>query len=352
MYNDPEVSAELHRIADDQPLTPFDTAAVLNRGRTTRRRRKYLSIGGAVTGVAAAAVVATFLSGSLHAGGKPPVAGDQQENSQFSAVPGVPRGEDGVAQKLSRAETERRCSLRYPGEKRPLSATTTRFISGRPIGYAFDKTAGGSAQPQRMACLIPGGDRPSAVLIAAAKADPLPTTDANRLRNCSVAAWTDMTTWQIKAFDQSAKLKEAWLVAVSPSGRTAISCQLGNSRMWVPQSESEINAVKTDKMDAPVLPPVPGAARPDLLRVATGAYGCESYQCSEGSSAVGWGRAAANATTVKLERGPGPGHEVKVTDGWFAMAWFRAGALDTKKRLTITAYDKDGKVVRVLRTTG
>lgn len=32
MNNDPEVSTELHRLADAEPLTDFDTNAVLTRG--------------------------------------------------------------------------------------------------------------------------------------------------------------------------------------------------------------------------------------------------------------------------------------------------------------------------------
>lgn len=61
----------------------------------------------------------------------------------------------------------------------------------------------------------------------------------------------------------------------------------------------------------------------------------------------GWGRVASTATKVVLRLGPGPVHEVAVTDGWFAFTWLSPTA-SPNIQPNLTAYDKDGKVVKVL----
>ena len=119
-----EVSAELHRLADTEPLDHFDTGTFLTRGHRGLRRRRFLGVGGAIAGVAAAALAVTLIPNLTTTGNGPGVAGTQTENSQFSPVPGVPRGEDGAGQRISKQEAERRCALRYPGTKGSMKGGT------------------------------------------------------------------------------------------------------------------------------------------------------------------------------------------------------------------------------------
>src|SRR5262249_32560053 len=146
------------------------------------RRRRFLGMGGAVAGVAAVALAVTLIPNHTATGGNPGVAGSRTETSQFSPVPGIPRGEDGAGQRISKQEAERRCALRYPGTNGSMRGTTG-FRSVSSQAYV-DKAA---ADGQRIRfCSIPGGDKPSAALVAAAKADPFPKSAADQLRNCSV----------------------------------------------------------------------------------------------------------------------------------------------------------------------
>jgi hypothetical protein len=191
-------------------------------------------------------------------------------------------------------------------------------------------------------CNVPGGDKPSAALIAAAAKDPVPDTPAGMLRNCSVEAWVDMTGWRVMASDhyESKRFSSAVVVAVSPSGRKAVACNL----MPVPPQETErVNTANNRfftldalEKDNPYLLPVEGSARADLFSAG-----------GSKSTYTGWGRVASNATEVRLQLGSRPGYAVPVNDGWFAIAWAKpteaGGDFGALK-----AYDKDGKLVRVI----
>ncbi|MFI5690745.1 hypothetical protein ACIA58_02805 [Kribbella sp. NPDC051586] len=343
-----EVSAELHRLAESESLDPFDTTQVLRRGQRGRRRRKLLGVGGAVAGVVAIAVAATVLPGLTSANDKPPVANEHTQNAGFSPVPGVPSGEAGADQRITKAEATRRCSLQNPGEKRPLDgATDGKARSGHLMMYQV-KTGEKYAQ-----CTVPGGDRPSAALVAAAAKDPVPASMADKLRNCSVIAWIDVTDWRVVASDQSKALRKAALVAVSPSGHKVVDCELSSAKG--PLTEMERSATFTTLTNLsgsdPVLDPSDRSVRADMYAGGGGGGGCDKGICST-YGMTGWGRVKSTAaTTVKLRIGSAPAYEVPVGHGgWFTYTWFTNSKFKINDHPKVAAYDKNGKVVKVFES--
>jgi hypothetical protein len=101
--------------------------------------------------------------------------------------------------------------------------------------------------------------------------------------------------------------------------------------------------------DDPVLTHGKGSRGSDLF-VGGGGGGsyCPGTPCPDNYHYSGWGRLVSKATTVRLQLGPGPVHEVPVTDGWFAFTSLSAVSDDQVGRPKLTAYDKDGKVVKVI----
>ena len=70
-----------------------------------------------------------------------PVAGDQQQQeAYFAPVQGVPRGDDVVGAPVTNAEALRRCRLRLPDMKGPLSNT----VGGYRIGDQASTGKGGN----------------------------------------------------------------------------------------------------------------------------------------------------------------------------------------------------------------
>jgi hypothetical protein len=200
-------------------------------------------------------------------------------------------------------------------------------------------------------CTVPGGDKPSAALLAAVKKDPVPTSAAGQLRGCSVQLWVDLTNWHVMASDHSKRLATTSLVAVSPSGRKAVACELTPLDTPGPAPTGNTNVMTLDSLSPvgdPVLTPAKGSQRADLYAAGGGSGGyCPGTPCKDNYNYTGWGRVASNATTVRLQLGPGPAHEVPVKDGWFAFAWVSPSAGDNVQP-KLTAYDQAGKVVKVI----
>lgn len=222
MNDERVVGAELERLAATDPLDPIDPHAMLTRGRRSRRNRRLLGAGGGMLGVAAIVAGASMLPGLVVADPDPAVASTKPsvltDEPDFSAVPGVPRGEAGVGGLVSAAEANRRCSVRNPDIDRPL-----RSAPSRPAGGTADY----QLKPGDRAadCTVPGGDKPSAKLVEAVQKDPVPATLKDQLRNCSVYFWTDMTKWRVVASDFQPGYGAA-LVAISPTGKSVASCTL------------------------------------------------------------------------------------------------------------------------------
>lgn len=331
-----EVGAELRRLAENDPLDPIDGTALLARGRRGRRRRRLLTAGGVAAAVAAVAVAASLLP-NLDSGRPPGVADSSTPATtkavppDFTAVPGVPRGEAGAALKVSYAEATRLCALRYPQYKRPIRPNAF-WYTGYSVHY----------QPQMGApdaqCTIPGGDKPSSALVTAARRDPMPATAAARLRNCSVVFWTDLTKWRVMASDTSPH-RVTNLIAVSPSGQKVVQCTL------VPKFE-----------DIAALGSGPGVFTiSDQLRqtfddkfaqfgilYSQGCTGCETKYYD------GFGRVASNIARIRIApSGSRNVHEIVVQDGWYALSWLDPDPHGTGK-YTLTAYDGNGKVLKTV----
>lgn len=167
-----EVGAELHRLAEADLLDPFDTSAMIQRGRRTQRRRKIYTAGAAMTGVTVIALAATLLPNLGADGNQPQVAvPPPPQNPLFEPVPGASYGEAGADQSITAEDAARRCALRYPEHKESLMGTGS-VKTGSTVVFRMEgnKMSG--------TCKIPGGDKPSAALIAAAAKDPVPATDS------------------------------------------------------------------------------------------------------------------------------------------------------------------------------
>jgi len=334
-----EVSAELNRLADAEQFEPLDTTRLLDRGHRGRRRRRLFGAGGAVAGVAVIALGATLVPNLTSAGRQPGVAG--QDSSMFGPVPGVPSGEAGVNQTISKAEAERRCALRSPAEKRSL-AGPAKFRSVHSAVYDI-------RNGQKMGnCVIPGGDKPSAALVAEVEKNKMPADLTGQLKACSVAAWTDLTKWTVVAQDRSAALGKAIVVAVSPSRKKAVNCTLQTVENAQWYDLTAVCSLTLDKIDPnldPAMPAVRGK-RLDLYEGGGGGGRCENGSCL-GDSYVGWGRAASTATKVKIQQGTTRAYDVPVSDGWFAYVFTAKGKHPEKTFPKVVAYDKNNEVVRV-----
>src|SRR5262249_32932366 len=129
----------------------------------------------------------------------------------------------------------RRCALRHPEVKKPLRGTGPSR-SGDSLTYEVQNGE------KFVACIVPGGGKPSAALIAAAAKDPVPATTAGQLRNCSALIWGDLTRWRVVASDQSKRRATTSLVAISPSGRKVVACQLQPPRPGMPTANEEGNS--------------------------------------------------------------------------------------------------------------
>jgi hypothetical protein len=339
-----EVSAELRRLAESEALDPFDTNRVLERGRRGRRRRKLLGVGGAVAGVAAIAITASLLPSLTSANPEPAIAEHKPQNPLFEPVPGVPSGEAGVDQRITKDEATRRCSLRFPDEKRPLQGGGSGVRSGHMMMYEV-KTGQKYAQ-----CIVPGGDKPAAALIAAAAKNPLPVSTADKLRNCSVVAWSDLTDWQVVASDESKALGRAEVVAVSPSGHKVVDCGLSADKEFPGVTENNTSFATLTNLNGsdPVLDPSDKSVRADMYAAGGGGGGCTNGICTT-YGMTGWGRVKSKAaTTVRLRIGSGPVYEVPVGQGgWFAFTWTTKSKYNIKDQPKVAAYDKAGKVVKV-----
>ncbi|MFF0265331.1 hypothetical protein [Kribbella sp. NPDC004536] len=335
-----EVSAELHRLADDEPLQPLDTMQVLERGRRGRRRRRLLGAGGAAAGVAAVALAVSLVPNLIAADKQPTVAGSGQQSASFEPVPGVPRGEEAADQRIKRAEAERRCALQNPQEKRPLQPQTYYRV-GDMTQYQI------KSGQQYAECTVPGGDRPTAATIAAAAADPFPRSTADQLLKCSVQSWIDLTGWRVVASARSDSLTRSELLAVSPSGRKLVACGISKSKTVAPRSPVSTAFFTLDRLGSsdPILAPATQGKPAELFVAGGGGLGsCTNDTCS-GYNWVGWGR-VPNATEVRLSIGNGPVTKVPVKDGWFAFTWEAHNKYDIKAQPKGGAYDQNGKLIR------
>ncbi|MFC9687363.1 hypothetical protein ACFTSF_02400 [Kribbella sp. NPDC056951] len=331
------VGAELERLAANDPLAPIDPQAMLTRGRRSRRTRRLLSGGGGIAAVAVIALGASALNGQTAATPEPQIASPRTTTADpdFTAVPGVPRGEDGAGATLALAEVNRRCSLRNPAVERPVRPAAPNLQSGTTVQY--DLRRGDHAAN----CTIPGGDRPSAALAEAARKDPVPKTVADQLRNCSVHFWTDLRNWKVLTSDLQPGLASA-LVAKSPSGRSIVTCILEITPYEGPQLSADSRILRTANTGRNTFSQV-------FTTIPGGQHGCSptTHDKCKGWLYTQTGRMPSNVARVRIEPIAGGKHDITVTDGWFALAWLSSDS-QARPDAKATAYDKNGKVVQVL----
>ncbi|HEY3559221.1 MAG TPA: hypothetical protein VGL05_17240 [Kribbella sp.] len=336
-----EISAELHRIADAEPMEPLATDQLLDRGRRGRRRRTIFAASGAVAAVAAVAVAVSLMPNLVAADKHPQVATTttRPQNPDFEPVPGVPHGEEAADQRISQAEAERRCALRNPDEKRQLQRQGY-YRAGDGVLYDI-KTGQKFAE-----CTIPGGDRPKPALVAAVAADPHPDNTADQLRNCSVQSWIDLTDWKVVASDSSKGLARSLLLAVSPSGRKLVECSIARDILIKTKFSTGTSFYTLDRLGSsdPVFFPIPKGRPADMFTGGGGSIGSCSAVCT-GYNYVGWGR-VAGASEVRLSIGNSPVTKVPVRNGWFAFTWEVRARFGVKTQPKVVAYDHNGKVVR------
>lgn len=331
------VGAELNRLAATDPLNPIDPQSMLTRGRRSRRNRRLLGAGGGILGVAAVVIGASTLPGFVVADPDPGVASTKPSTSvsttepDFSAVPGVPRGEAGVGGQVSAAEAARRCSVRNPDIDRPLRPAPSRQAGANA---AYQPRHGDRVTE----CTVPGGDRPSAELIEAARKDPLPSTPEGRLRNCSVHFWTDLTKWRIVASDFQPGHGAA-LVALSPSGKSAALCTL------LAATPYDVAGVDPNSRILRTATAVHDSFASNFTTIPGGSL-CSAGKC-EGWFYHDQGRLTADIARIVIEPRGGGRHEIRLTDGWFAVAW-RSNDPKGEMYAKATAYDKNGKVLQVV----
>ncbi|MFG1909206.1 hypothetical protein [Kribbella sp. NPDC048928] len=340
-----DVSAELHRIADNEQFEPLQSDQLLNRGRRGRRRRMIFAASGAVAAVAAVAVAVSLVPNLVAADNKPQVATTttaRPQNPDFEPVPGILYGEAAADQRIAQPEAERRCALRNPKETRPLQRQGDYRV-GDTTRYEI-KTGQKYAE-----CTVPGGDRPKPAIIAAAAANPLPQNPAALLRKCSVQAWIDLTDWKVVASDRSTELARALVLAVSPSGRKLVECDVSRESAIGPMSPVRTAFFTLDRLDGsdPAMFPIPKDRPADLYTAGGGSLGsCGNNGVCTGYNYVGWGRVSATATEVRLSIGNSPVTKVPVRNGWFAFTWAVHAKYNGKTQPKVIAYDKTGKLVR------
>ncbi|TDD45210.1 hypothetical protein E1263_39110 [Kribbella antibiotica] len=320
MDDDRVVGAELERLAATDPLDPIDPHAMLTRGRRSRRTRRLVGAGGGVAAVAVVAIGATLLP-NLNATTPDADAAGTDLSSEFSAVPGVQRGEAGTGVQITYAEANRRCALRYPEVKRPLRPAAKAWAGAINL---FQLQRGDS----KADCMVPGGDKPSAALVAAAQRDPVPTTQAGQLRNCSVGFWTDLTKWRVLASDVAPGSVSS-VVAMSPSGKSVVECVLMAATQFEPARMFQNSQI--------VRTPVQQHTFQAAFKMNTS---------NEDGFHYAVGRMSPDIVRITIEQAGHGKHEIKVKDGWYALAWLNEHP--SGLGLQIIGYHKDGSTdVRV-----
>jgi hypothetical protein len=336
MRYDPEIGAELDRLAGRDPLGPVDPIGLLERGRRGRRRRRIVSVTGLAAGAAAIALGAALVPGIGSAHREPEVAGTGQ--ALFTPMPGVRQGEAALG-KITPAEAERRCAVRYG--KRPLAKfhpgvyrATMGIMSPLP-------GKGNTFSPE---CVVPGDSRPTAAAVAKAKADPMPRTADGQLLNCSVQLWHDLTKWRVVATERiegARNGRELRMLAVSPTGRSAVSCDLPLADETAFLAKSSRPSIRTVQDERPMA----------LSRVGAdfggGEGGCKSIPC-RGWTYYNYGRVDPAITRIHLKAANGATHDVTVANGWFVLYWSN-GDLKGRNAATLTAYNAAGQVIGTAR---
>jgi hypothetical protein len=74
---------------------------------------------------------------------------------------------------------------------------------------------------------------------------------------------------------------------------------------------------------------------------------CDDKVCAR-SLPIGWGRAPAGTAKVVVQVGSGPKYEAPFKDGWFVFTPLDKTSHASTDRMTVRAYDKNGKLLSKL----
>ncbi|WP_328329326.1 hypothetical protein OHA70_05775 [Kribbella sp. NBC_00382] len=334
MQNDPEIGAELDRLANGDPLAPVDVTGLLQRGRRGRRRRRIASASGLAAGVAVIAVGAALVPDIGAAQREPAAAGAGA--ALFTPMPGVPQGEAALG-KITRAEAERRCTIRYGVQ--PL-ATFHPSVYRATMGLM--SRVPGKKNMFGPGCVVPGDSKPTAAALAKVKADPAPRTADGQLLSCSVLLWHDLTKWRVVSTEQGATDlgRVLRMLAVSPTGRSAASCDLPLSGQAMPLMKSSTPSIRTAQNEP--LMSLSGVG----VYEGSGQIGCKS-NCT-GWTYTNFGRVDPAITRIHFKAVNGATHDLTVANGWYAL-WWANGDPKSRRAATVTAYNASGRPLKTVK---
>ncbi|MEV6410372.1 hypothetical protein [Kribbella sp. NPDC051718] len=331
--HDPEIGAELHRLVSRDPLAPVDAAGLLERGRRGRRRRRVASVAGVTAAVVAIGVGAALVPGIGSAHREPEVA--ETAAPLFTPMPGVPQGEAALG-KITQAEAERRCTIRYGARTwdkfhPSVYRATMNLMSplpGKPNSYG-------------PVCIVSGDSKPTAAALAKVKQNPVPRTADDQLLSCSVQLWHDLTKWRLVATEQGdwGNGQLLRILAISPTGRSAASCDLLLSGQAVPLPRSSMPSIRTAQDES--LMSLSGVA----VNEGSGQIGCKS-NCT-GWTYTNYGRVDPAITRIHIKAANGATHDVTATNGWYVL-WWSNGDPKSRRAATVTAYNASGQLLKTV----
>lgn len=324
-----------------RPAPVPEPATILERGRRSLRRRRIATASGAA-GLVAAVVIAVTMAANSVTPARPPVADTPTPLVSTPSVstptaaadylgpmPGAGRG-DAALGYISRAEAQRRCGIRNPGnwvlsnELYHRGGGRSNYGGGQ---YGIPKDGG----PRT--CVVPGDSRPTAAGQAVLAADPFPKDTAGRLRNCSLLFWHDVRSWRLLVTDEAPGV-QIRLRLISPSRRYEANCILTRPTGAPGQdSNVKLSRVHDDNSRAPLADRInAGVACADQPTL-----GCTGWLHSE------TGRMRSDVVRIVLTSTTGATHQIRVVDGFYALSWVDPSG--SRSVAGVKAYDADGKVV-------
>lgn len=134
-----------------------------------------------------------------------------------------------------------------------------------------------------------------------------------------------------------------------PNSWTAVACRIETNSLdggMVMRGITFLNLDSLRQVQDPILTPAKGSQRADLYTGGDlSGQECSGKRCWEARAC---GRVASTATRIHLPMGPSAATDIPVTDGWFAYIWLSPPTTAKETDFKATAYDKDGKVVKIL----
>jgi hypothetical protein len=112
-----------------------------------------------------------------------------------------------------------------------------------------------------------------------------------------------------------------------------------------------VTAVRLDDLgtDYPRIPWPDGTLGKEIAAMILQRSDCDrTGKVCDRSLPMGWGRAPTNTTKLVVQVGSGPKYEAPLKDSWFAFTALDKTRHSKDDRMTVRAYDKDGKLLSKL----